>query len=64
MCLMTAIAYFQQKKLSLAKAAQLTSLNRLSFIDALTKRAIVAFDHDESMLDSKLEALNALPKLS
>ena len=64
MRLMVAIAFFQEKKLSLGKAAQLAGLNHLSFIDALAQRAIVAFDYDESILDSELEGLGALPKLS
>ncbi|NEQ44084.1 MAG: UPF0175 family protein [Leptolyngbya sp. SIOISBB] len=59
--LIAAIAYFQDKKLSLGKAAQLADMNRLDFMDALTERGIIAFDYDESMLDSELIALADFP---
>jgi len=57
MRLIAAISYFQDKKLSLGKAAQLAGMNRLDFIDALTERGIVAFGYDESVLDSELSGL-------
>jgi len=61
MRLIAAIAYFQDKKLSLGKAAQLAGMNRLDFMDALTERGIVAFDYDESVLDSELSGLADFP---
>ncbi|MEM9120417.1 MAG: UPF0175 family protein [Cyanobacteria bacterium P01_F01_bin.56] len=61
MRLIAAIAYFQDKKLSLGKAAQLAGMNRLDFMDTLTERGIIAFDYDESMLDSELSGLADFP---
>ena len=58
--LLAAIAYFRDKKLSLGKAAQLAGLNRLLFMDLLTKEGIVIFDYDESMLASDLEGIRHL----
>jgi predicted HTH domain antitoxin len=52
--LLAAIAYFQEKKLSLGKAAELAGINRLAFMDVLAERGIVIFDYDESMLTSEL----------
>ena len=52
--LLAAIAYFQEKKLSLGKAAQLAGINRLAFMDILSQRGIVIFDYDESILASEL----------
>ena len=60
--LIAAIAYFQEKKLSLGKAAQLAGMNRLSFMDILGGRGIVIFDYDESMLASELEGVAAFPE--
>jgi predicted HTH domain antitoxin len=59
--LMAAIAYFQEKKLSLGKAAQLAGMNRLAFMDVLAERGIVVFDYDESMVASELEGVAAFP---
>ena len=42
--LMAAIAYFQDKKLSLGKAAQFAGVNRLVFMDTLAEKGIVIFD--------------------
>jgi len=61
MRLIAAISYFQDKKLSLGKAAQLAGMNRLNFMDALAERGIIAFDYDESVLNSELTALADFP---
>jgi predicted HTH domain antitoxin len=58
--LVSAIAYFQEKKLSLGKAAQLAGMNRLAFMDVLAQRGIVLFDYDESMLQSDLKGITQL----
>ncbi|MFH0924324.1 MAG: UPF0175 family protein [bacterium] len=46
--LISAINYYQEKKLSLGKAAQLAGLNRLKFMDILAEKKITVFDLDES----------------
>jgi predicted HTH domain antitoxin len=51
MRLLTAIAYFQEKKLALGKAAQLPGMSRLEFMDILSQKEIVIFDYDESELN-------------
>lgn len=61
MRLIAAIAYFEEKKLSLGKAAQLAGMNRLTFMDTLAERGIVVFDYDESILNHELEGIMALP---
>ncbi|MDM8530179.1 UPF0175 family protein [Anaerolineales bacterium HSG25] len=58
--LIAAISYFQEKKLSLGKAAQLAGLNRLTFMDILAKRNLVVFDFDESELITELEGARLL----
>ena len=58
--LATAIACFQDKKLSLGKAAQLAGYNRLEFLDLLAERGIVVFDYDESFVESELEGVAQL----
>ncbi len=58
--LLAAIAYFQDKKLSLGKAAQLAGLNRLHFMDVLARKGIVIFDYDESMLATELDGIAQL----
>jgi len=58
--LSSAILYFQEKKLSLGKAARLAGLNRLAFMDKLSQKGIVVFDYDESMLESELEGVRQL----
>ncbi len=60
MRLTTAIAYFQDKKLSLGKAAELAGLNRLCFMDILAQRGIVVFDYDESVAESELRGISQL----
>jgi len=60
MRLVAAIAYFQDKKLSLGKAAELAGLNRLRFMDILAQRGIVIFDYDESVAESELRAIAQL----
>lgn len=60
--LIAAIAYFQEKKLSLGKAAQLAGMNRIAFMDVLAGRGIVVFDYDESVLDSELAGLADFPE--
>ena len=54
MRLLAAIAYFQEKKLSLGKAAQFAGYNRLTFMDLLAQKGIVIFDYDESVVESEL----------
>lgn len=58
--LLAAITYFQEKKLSLGKAAQLADMNRLVFMDVLADKGIVMFDYDESMLTSELSGIRQL----
>ena len=60
--LMAAITYFQEKKLSLGKAADLAGCNRLSFMDILAQKGIVIFDYDESIVDSELRGVAQLSK--
>ncbi len=60
MRLLTAIAYFQDKKLSLGKAAQLAGLNRLRFMDGLAEKGVVVFDYDASACASDLDAITQL----
>jgi predicted HTH domain antitoxin len=60
MRLLTAIAYFQEKKLSLGKAAKLAGMNRLDFMDILSQKGIVIFDYDESELNTELSGINHL----
>ena len=59
---MAAITYFQEKKLSLGKAADLAGCNRLSFMDILAQKGIVIFDYDESIVDSELRGVAQLSK--
>ena len=58
--LLAAITYFQDKKLSLGKAAQLAGMNRLAFMDLLAEKGIIIFDYDESMLASELRGIAQL----
>ena len=60
MRLVAAMTYFQEKKLSLGKAAQLAGLNRLEFMDQLAQKGIVVFDYDESILHSDLRGITQL----
>ncbi|NTW68708.1 MAG: UPF0175 family protein [Chlorobiaceae bacterium] len=60
--LMAAITYFQEKKLSLGKAADLAGCNRLSFMDILAQKGIVVFDYDESIVESELQGVAQLSK--
>lgn len=55
--LRAAITYFQEKKLSLGKAAELAGMNRLAFMDVLADKNIVIFDYDESMVASELSGI-------
>ncbi|MEQ8956941.1 MAG: UPF0175 family protein [Coleofasciculus sp. C2-GNP5-27] len=48
--LLAAITYFQEKKLSLGKAAELAGINRLEFMDILVAKGIIIFDYDESVV--------------
>jgi predicted HTH domain antitoxin len=48
-----AITWFQEKKLSLGKAADLAGCNWFSFMDILAQKGIVIFDCDESIVDSE-----------
>ncbi len=49
--LLAAITYFQEKKLSLGKAAELAGINRLEFMDILAAKGIIIFDYNESVLE-------------
>ncbi len=62
--LMTAISCFQEKKLSLGKAAQLAGYNRLDFFDLLAEKGIVIFDYDESFVDSELRGVAHLSEIT
>ena len=59
--LLAAVAYFQEKKLSLGKAAQLAGVNRLAFMDILAEQGLVIFDYDETELTVELEGIKQLP---
>lgn len=58
--LLAAISFFQSKQLSLGKAAELAGLNRLAFVDLLAQKGIVAFDYDESALQTDLAGIAEL----
>ena len=60
MRLLTASDYFQENKLSLSKAAELAGMNRLAFMDILSKKNIVIFDYDESELNTELRGITQL----
>ncbi len=60
MRLLAAISYFQEKKLSLGKAAQFAGYNRLAFMDILAQKGIVIFDYDESVVESELRGIARL----
>lgn len=60
MRLLSAIAYFQEKKLSLGKAAELAGINRLDFMNILSQKGIVLFDYDESELNTELRGITQL----
>ncbi|MEM7537670.1 MAG: UPF0175 family protein [Chloroflexota bacterium] len=62
--LVTAIACFQEKKLSLGKAAQLAGYNRLDFLDLLANRNIDVFDYDESFVDNELQGAAHLASIT
>ncbi len=59
--MLAAVAYFQEKKLSLGKAAQLAGMNRLAFMDILAEQGLVIFDYDETELTVELEGIKQLP---
>ncbi len=61
--LVTAVACFQDKKLSLGKAAELAGCNRLEFLDFIAKNGIVVFDYDESFVESELQGVAHLAGL-
>jgi predicted HTH domain antitoxin len=58
--LLAAITYFQDKKLSLGKAAELAGINRLEFMDILAAKAIIIFDYDESVIESEIQGISHL----
>lgn len=60
MRLLAAIAYFQGKKLSLGKAAELAGINRLEFMDILLQKGITLFDYDETKLETELRGISQL----
>lgn len=57
---LAAVSFFQNKQLSLGKAAELAGLNRLTFMDLLAQKGIVVFDYDESALQTDLAGLAEL----
>lgn len=59
---LAAIAFFQEKQLSLGKAAEFSGLNRLEFMDLLSRKGIVIFDYDESALSTELEGIAELER--
>ncbi len=59
--LLAAIAFYQEKKLSLGKAAELAQMNRLTFMDLLATKGIILFDYDESALTTDLAGIAQLP---
>lgn len=58
--LLAAITYFQEKKLSLGKAAELAGINRLEFMDILAAKGIIIFDYDESVIESEIQGISYL----
>ncbi|MEQ8386430.1 MAG: UPF0175 family protein [Coleofasciculus sp. A1-SPW-01] len=58
--LLAAITYFQEKKLSLGKAAELAGINRLEFMDVLAAKGIIIFDYDESVLEREIQGISQL----
>ncbi len=60
MRLLAAIDYFREKKLSLGKAAELASMNRLIFMDLLAQQKLTVFDCDASVLTKELQDLERL----
>ncbi|MEQ8464068.1 UPF0175 family protein [Coleofasciculus sp. E1-EBD-02] len=58
--LLAAITYFQEKKLSLGKAAELAGINRLEFMDILAAKGIIIFDYDESVIESEIQGISHL----
>lgn len=62
--LLAAIAFFQDKRLSLGKAAQFAGVNRLSFMETLSDKGIVVFDYGEAELVSELEGAARLGTLA
>lgn len=61
--LIAAITYFQEKRLSLGKAAELAGINPLSFMDIVAQKGLMVFDYDESMVESELQGAASLSKL-
>jgi len=57
---LAAIGFYQDKRLSLGKAAQLAGMNRLLFMDLLATKGIVIFDYDQSELATDLEGIEKL----
>ena len=55
-----AISYYQEKKLSLGKAAEFAGIPRLEFVDLLSQKGIVVFDYDEKELETELEGIEVL----
>jgi predicted HTH domain antitoxin len=59
--LIAAITFYQEKKLSLGKAAELARMNRLAFMDLLSAKGIILFDYDESALIADLAGIAHIP---
>ena len=57
---LAAIGFYQDKRLSLGKAAQLAGMNRFLFMDLLATKGMVIFDYDQSELATDLEGIAKL----
>lgn len=59
--LLSAITYFQEKKLSLGKAGRTTGrCEPACCMDILARKGIVIFDYDESALESDMKGIRQL----
>ncbi|MGF1514345.1 MAG: UPF0175 family protein [Elainellaceae cyanobacterium] len=58
--LLAAIAFYQEKKLSLGKAAELAGINRLAFMDMLSAKGVIVFNYDDSALEADLAGITNL----
>jgi len=62
MRLSAAIAYFQEKRLSLGKAAELAGINRIELMDILAQKGLTVFDYDLSEVEVELAGASILLK--
>jgi predicted HTH domain antitoxin len=58
--LYAAIKLFEERKLSLGKAASLAGYNRIAFIDILSQHHISVFNYTEEALDQEIQAVQNL----